>query len=170
MNYYFPPIRLAKDKDYETIVEIFKQHKQFFPHIRTDYLKRCIMNSDSDSKLESKNQCNNSMIFDKGVAITYSVYKRKNPIGNVMAHPGDCILHQIVTKNRDGSAKEILHKFFEYVNTKVFLSVRRDNEIAKKFYIKNGMTKIGEIFWSNGTIPGDVYLYKDINKTIERFT
>ena len=45
-----------------------------------------------------------------------------------------------------------------------------DNKIAKKFYEKNGMKRVGEIFWSKGTLPGDVYLYEDINKTIERFT
>jgi hypothetical protein len=32
------------------------------------------------------------------------------------------------------------------------------------------MKKVGEIFWSKGTLPGDVYLYENINKTIERFT
>ena len=163
-------VKFVEDKDYDTIVEIFKQYKKVFPHIRTDYLKRCIMNSYSESKLDSKNKSNNLMIFDKGVAITYSFYKRKNRIGTVLAQPGDCILHQIVAENRDGSAKEILHNFFKYVDTRVFLSVRRDNEIAKKFYERNGMKKVGEIFWSKGTLPGDVYLYENINKTIERFT
>tara|TARA_R100000008_G_C3542923_1_gene145841 strand:+ start:442 stop:918 length:477 start_codon:yes stop_codon:yes gene_type:complete len=152
-------LRLAKDKDYETIIQIFKEHKKFFPHIRADYLRRCIMNNDSESKLESNNRSSNSMIFDKGVVLTYSFYKRKNKIGDVLAQPGDCILHQIAVKNRDGSAKEILNKFFDSINTRAFLSVRRDNEIAKKFYEKNNMVKVGEIFWSNGKIPGDVYLY-----------
>ena len=162
-------LNFADDKDYNTIVEIFKKHKEFFPHIRGDYLKRCIINSSIDSKLETKNKSNNLMIFDRGVVLTYSLYKRKNKIGNVLAQPGDCILHQIVAKKRDGSAKKVLYDFFKYFNTKVFLSVRRDNKIAKKFYEKNNMKKVGEIFWSNGTLPGDVYLYEDINKTIERF-
>ena len=111
-------VKFAEDKDYITIVETFKKHKEFFPHIRTDYLKRCIINSFSESKLESKNKSNNLMIFDKGVVITYSFYKRKNKIGNTLAQPGDCILHQIVAEKRDGSAKEVLHDFFNYVNFK----------------------------------------------------
>jgi hypothetical protein len=39
------------------------------------------------------------------------------------------------------------------------LSVRSENDIAKRFYEKNGMLKIGDTSWSKGTIPGDIYLY-----------
>ena len=47
---------------------------------------------------------------------------------------------------------------------KDFLSVRSDNDIAKKFYIKNGMKLIGTTSWEKETIPGDVYLYDKVEK------
>ena len=32
----------AKETDFELVKEIFYQHKKWFPHIRTDYMKRMI--------------------------------------------------------------------------------------------------------------------------------
>ena len=136
----------AKDNDFDTVWNIFKNNKKYFPHIRTDYLKRNI----------AKGQ----VVLDRDVVIVYNIYKRKQRLNEeILAQPGDCILHQIVAKNRNGSAKEVLHKFFKHINTRVFLSVRSENDIAKRFYEKNGMLKIGDTSWAKGTISGDIYLY-----------
>ena len=136
----------AKEIDFESVKEIFYQHKKWFPHIRTDYMKRMIAKE--------------NLIFDNDVVITYNFYKRKQRIGDVIAQQGDCILHQIAAKHHNGSASQALQKFFEFVNPRrVYLSVRSDNEIAKKFYIKNNMKLIGSTTWAKGTLPGDVYLY-----------
>ena len=137
----------AKETDFETVKEIFYQHKKWFPHIRTDYMKRMI--------------AKDNLILDDDVVITYNFYKRKQRIGNVIAQQGDCILHQIAAKYHNGSASRVLQKFFEFVNPRrVFLSVRSDNEIAKKFYLKNNMKLVGTTSWARGTVPGDVYLYE----------
>jgi len=136
----------AKEIDFESVKEIFYQHKKWFPHIRTDYMKRMIAKE--------------NLIFDNDVVITYNFYKRKQRIGDVIAQQGDCILHQIAAKHHNGSASQALQKFFEFVNPRrVYLSVRSDNEIAKKFYVKNNMKLIGSTTWAKGTLPGDVYLY-----------
>ena len=136
----------AKETDFESVKEIFYQHKKWFPHIRTDYMKRMIAKE--------------NLIFDNDVVITYNFYKRKQRIGDVIAQQGDCILHQIAAKHHNGSASQALQKFFESVNPRrVYLSVRSDNEIAKKFYVKNNMKLIGSTTWAKGTLPGDVYLY-----------
>ena len=136
----------AKETDFELVKEIFYQHKKWFPHIRTDYMKRMIAKE--------------NLIFDNDVVITYNFYKRKQKIGNVIAQQGDCILHQIAAKYHNGSAGRVLQKFFEFVNPRrVYLSVRSDNEIAKKFYLKNNMKLVGSTSWAKGTLPGDVYLY-----------
>jgi|TARA_Y100000817_G_scaffold263507_1_gene218534 RimJ/RimL family protein N-acetyltransferase len=136
----------AKETDFESVKEIFYQHKKWFPHIRTDYMKRMIAKE--------------NLIFDNDVVITYNFYKRKQRIGDVIAQQGDCILHQIAAKHHNGSASQALQKFFEFVNPRrVYLSVRSDNEIAKKFYVKNNMKLIGSTTWAKGTLPGDVYLY-----------
>ena len=135
----------AKETDFESVKEIFYQHKKWFPHIRTDYMKRMIAKE--------------NLIFDNDVVITYNFYKRKQRIGDVIAQQGDCILHQIAAKHHNGSASQALQKFFEFVNPRrVYLSVRSDNEIAKKFYVNNYMKLIGATTWAKGTLPGDVYL------------
>ena len=70
-------------------------------------------------------------------------YKRKQKIGDVIAQQGDCVLHQIAAKHKDGSASKALQNFFEFVKPRrVYLSVRGDNEIAKNFYVKNNMKSI----------------------------
>ena len=136
----------AKETDFEAVKEIFYQHKQWFPHIRTDYMKREIAKG--------------NLIYDNDVVITYKFYKRKQKIGDVLAQQGDCVLHQIAAKHHNGSASQALQNFFEFVNPRrVFLSVRSDNEIAKKFYVKNNMKLVGSTTWAKGTLPGDVYLY-----------
>ena len=136
----------CQETDFESVKEIFYQHKKWFPHIRTDYMKRMIAKE--------------NLIFDNDVVITYNFYKRKQRIGDVIAQQGDCILHQIAAKHHNGSASQALQKFFEFVNPRrVYLSVRSDNEIAKKFYVKNNMKLIGSTTWAKGTLPGDVYLY-----------
>ena len=136
----------AKETDFESVKEIFYQHKKWFPHIRTDYMKRMIAKE--------------NLIFDNDVVITYNFYKRKQRIGDIIAQQGDCILHQIAAKHKNGSASQALQNFFEFVNPRrVYLSVRSDNEIAKKFYLKNNMKLVGSTTWANGTLPGDVYLY-----------
>ena len=136
----------AKETDFESVKEIFYQHKKWFPHIRTDYMKRMIAKE--------------NLIFDNDVVITYNFYKRKQRIGDVIAQQGDCILHQIAAKHHNGSASLALQKFFEFVNPRrVYLSVRSDNETAKKFYLKNNMKLVGSTTWAKGTLPGDVYLY-----------
>jgi len=136
----------AKEINFESVKEIFYQHKKWFPHIRTDYMKRQIAQG--------------NLIYDNDVVITYKFYKRKQKIGEIIAQQGDCILHQIAAKHKNGSASTALQKFFEFVKPRrVFLSVRGDNEIAKKFYIKNNMKLVGSTTWAKGTLPGEVYLY-----------
>ena len=112
----------ARENDFDAVKDIFYQHKEWFPHIRTDYMRREIASG--------------NLILDNNVVITYNYYKRKQKIGNVQAQQGDCVLHQIAAKNK-GTASQVLQRFFDYTKRRVFLSVRSDNLIAKKFYEKN---------------------------------
>jgi RimJ/RimL family protein N-acetyltransferase len=146
----------AKENDYDVVKEIFSEHKQWFPHVRQDYIKRMIASG--------------NLILDNGVIITYNYYKRKQRIGTITAQQGDCILHQIAAKNRNGSASQALQDFFKWTNRRVFLSVRNDNLIAKKFYEKNGMDLVGFTSWSKGgvkdALPGDVYMYDNVKEVL----
>ena len=146
----------AKKTDYDVVKDIFTQHKEWFPHVRQDYIKRMIASG--------------NLILDNDVIITYNYYKRKQRIGTITAQQGDCILHQIAAKNRNGSASQALQDFFKWTNRRVFLSVRNDNLIAKKFYEKNGMDLVGFTSWSKGgvkdALPGDVYMYDNVKEVL----
>ena len=138
----------AKENDFDAVKDIFYQHKEWFPHIRTDYMRREIAAG--------------HLILDNDVIITYNYYKRKQKIGDVQAQQGDCVLHQIAAKNK-GTASQVLQRFFKWTNRRVFLSVRSDNIIAKKFYKKNNMKIVGQTSWAKdgvkNALPGDVYMY-----------
>ena len=146
----------AKENDYDVVKEIFSEHKQWFPHVRQDYIKRMIASG--------------NLILDNDVIITYNYYKRKQRIGTITAQQGDCILHQIAAKNRNGSASQALQDFFKWTNRRVFLSVRNDNLIAKKFYVKNGMDLIGFTSWGLGgvkdALPGNIYMHDKVKDVL----
>ena len=44
--------------------------------------------------------------------------------------------------------------------------MRSDNEIAKRFYLRNNMKLIGGTSWARGTLPGDVYLYDQVEEKV----
>ena len=145
----------AREKDFDVVKDIFKQHKEWFPHLRQDYIKRMIASG--------------NLILDSDVIITYNYYKRKQRIGNIQAQQGDCVLHQLAAKNK-GTASNVLQNFFKWTNRRVFLSVRSENLTAKKFYEKNGMSLVGQISWSLGgvknALPGDVYMYDNVEEVL----
>ena len=153
----------AEDKDFDAIISIVKKHKEWLGHIRHDYVRQMIMNNAKEfnftSNFISKHKGTSLLIFERDVALSYSVYKVNRKIGTASAKKGDCILHQICAKNRDGSASDVLQRFFKYINKKVYLSVRKDNTEAIDFYLKNDMLEIGDIAWKNNTIPGKIFLY-----------
>ena len=147
----------AKKDDIEKIMNIFKANRKWFPHVREYHIK---------TRIER-----NQVILEDDVVITYHLYTRNQPLskkdkeGNnigkeVMAEKGDCILHQIVAKDK-GTASTVLQRFFEFINRRVYLSVRSDNEVAKNFYLKNNMKLVGKTSWAKGTLPGDVYMYNE---------
>ena len=155
----------AKEHNFEEVKDIFYQHKQWFPHIRTDYMRRMIASS--------------NLILDNDVIITYNYYKRnyklvRSSLGEmsqkIIMQSNDCILHQIAAKNRNGSASEVLQRFFKWTKRRVFLSVRSDNLIAKNFYEKNGMKIVGQTSWTKdgvkGALLGDVYMYDNIEEVL----
>ena len=87
-------------------------------------------------------------------------------------HPDIASTNMVVTQNelateagyqileQGGNAVDVFVRFVDFVDEDVWLTVRRDNERAKKFYDKVGMEIVGEVFWSKGTLAGDVYIYR----------
>ena len=156
----------AKETDFEAVKEIFYQHKEWFPHIRTDYMKREIAKG--------------NLIYDNDVVITYKFYKRnykldKSSMGDVsqkiIMQANDCILHQIAAKHKNGSASDALQRFFNWTGRRVWLSVRSDNPVAKAFYERNNMKLVGKTSWTKdgvkNALPGDIYCYDKVEGLFE---
>ena len=132
-------------EDFDTIKGIFKKNREVFPYLRLDSLK---------NKIEE-----GKVVYDKGVVITYNKYKRKQKLGNVEAKMGDIVIQEIV-KDKGCDAEDVFERFVDFVDEDIWLTVRRDNERAKKFYDRVGMELVGEVLWVHGTLSGDVYLYR----------
>ena len=143
----------AKIEEIKEVYAIFSKHKEVFPHIRFDYLQR---------KIDS-----GCCVYDNDVVITYTVYKRKQRIGDNHAVKGDVMLHQIVNADpSNGNSGDVLQRFLEHTvqGKLVWLSVRSDNERAIKFYEKMGFELMGNIFWMKGKLPGKVF--RHLPKTV----
>ena len=162
----------AKDRDFEKIKAIFKQHKEWFGFVRTDYIQRTLMNNAEKfgykSSFNAKHLSNNYLIFEDDVVITYAINKVKHKLAkppntsDVNTYKDDVILHQIGAKNRNGSASRMIQKFFKE-HIRVFLSVHSSNKIAKKFYEKNGMSLVGHTTFAKATIDGDIYFHDNLD-------
>ncbi len=124
----------------------YKKHRNIFPHLRTDYLKRQIVVD--------------NVIFDKGVVIVNNEYKRQVKLNNKVFKKGTYIIHQIVNAVRgNGNATKVLKKFLNSLtNVKsCILTVRKSNIVARKFYERMGFKQVDTISWSNKTIKGIIY-------------
>ncbi len=82
---------------------------------------------------------------------------------NTQSKISDCVLNQIVSSFLNGSASRILNRFFDYIASLphasgvIHLSVRSDNECAKKFFERNEMKLVDKTSWDKGKLEGDVY-------------
>ncbi len=144
-------MNLATLDDLKDVMKLFQKHKDIFPHIRQDYVKR---------EIEKGN-----VIYQDGVVIIYGIYQRKQKIGTVWAKAGDAHIGQIVSSGIPLRASFILNMFFNEMKRDVWLTVRLENRKACKFYTKNGMKHVSAIFWVNGTLPGLVYK-KEYDETL----
>ena len=133
--------------DFDEVWEYFHSNKEWFPHVRKFHIR---------NRLDW-----GQVILKDGVLITQQQYKRTGKIGKnstVVTQKGDYIIHQIIAKNkRNGSASKVLKEYFDWVDSDVWLTVRKHNEPANKFYEKIGMKQAGTITWSKGTMEGIVW-------------
>ena len=128
------------------VYNIFKQHKDVFPHVRLDFIRRKI-NTD---------RC----VYESGVVINYTIYKRRQKVGLILvAKKGDVMLNQIAnTKPGNGRSEEVLRRFFVMTKGRVvWLTVRADNKRAIRFYEKMGFELMGDISWKSGEIKGCIF-------------
>ena len=143
-------LNIATKNDLPNIVEMFHLYLDIFPHIRNDYIER---------NIKKRN-----VIYENEVVIIYTKYSKRTKLcrvdsKNVYALRGDIMLHQIVTKYRDGRATKIFNKFLNTLTDKLYLTVRSDNTKAISFYERNGLKCKGVVSWKENTLPGRLYYY-----------
>ena len=143
-------LKHATPEQLDEIYGHFYDCREWFPHIRKDYLARMIGAG--------------TVVYHNGIIIVYARYQRKQALGNCSAAKGSVILHQIlnptrVTDTKRGRASSVLKMFFEHVGSSVWLTVRSNNKRAIAFYKKSGFSKAGNISWMGGELPGTVFKY-----------
>jgi hypothetical protein len=143
-------MRHARLRDLKAIYRHFHSHRDVFPHVRQDALKRRI----------EAHHC----IWQDGVVITYQQYRKRTAVGTVQVPAGAIMLHQILNSGQfNGAGRKVFRQFVAEIvkpsGGDLYLSVRRDNAVARRFYERHGMTVAGTVAWSGGTIPGLIYKF-----------
>ena len=141
-------MRHASIRDLKAISAHFQAHRDVFPHMRQDALKR---------RIEAK-QC----IYQDGVIITFQQYKKRTGVGDVQVPAGAMMLHQILNTNQfNGAGRRVFQQFVTEIvrpfGRDLYLSVRKANTVACQFYERHGMNVAGAVAWKNATVPGAVY-------------
>jgi len=141
-------MRYARIRDLKAIYDHFRAHKNVFPHVRQDALKRRI----------AARQC----IYQDGVVITFQQYRKRTKVGTVSIPAGSIMLHQIVNSEQfNGAGRRVFRQFCEQIvkpsHGDLYLTVRTENTVACRFYERHGLTPVGSIAWKKGTITGLIY-------------
>jgi hypothetical protein len=140
-------MRHASLRELHAIYRHFQSRKDVFPHVRQDKLSRMI---------EAR-----QVIWQDGVIVTYQKYKKRTRVGDVKVPAGAIMLHQILNSNQfNGAGRRVFRQFVDDIvkpSGDLYLSVRKNNTVARRFYERHGMKVAGAVAWKNGTIPGLVY-------------
>lgn len=161
----------SKSLNHATLVDLkeiyghFQKRKDIFPFKRQDKLKREIAAG--------------QVIWQDGVIIVYQQYKKATNVGDVKIPRGSIMLHQILnSKQFSGKGGEVFERFVAEIvkpsGGDVYLSVRKENTVARSFYERHGMKIVGNVAWSGTTLPGLVYrmafVTTDSSKTCDPVT
>jgi hypothetical protein len=102
-------------------------------------------------------------VYQDGVVITYQQYKKRTRVGEVQVPARAIVLHQILNSDQfNGAGRRVFSQFVDEVvrpsDGDLYLTVRRENAVACRFYERHGMNVAGSVAWSGGSIPGLVYV------------
>ena len=140
-------MRFAREEDSQEIYELYQKNRKFFPNITIGHISNRI----------KKREC----IYTEGVVIIFRIHQKTVQIGdNTQSKISHCVLNHIVTSFLNGSASRVLNRFFDYIGSLphasgvIHLSVRSDNDRAKKFFERNEMELVDKTSWDKGKIEG----------------
>ena len=112
--------------DFEKVYSYYQKYKVWFPHVRTDKLKRVI----------EEGRC----IYEDIVVLTYNIYKRRTRVNNnskVYVLKGEAFIHQMISNKRGkGHVTKVFGEFFKIIDTNLYLFLRTSNHKAIGFYNK----------------------------------
>jgi hypothetical protein len=151
-------LRLAK---IEEVPQIHKEFQKFekkqklegkppvFAFIRQDYLKRCVADA--------------TLYFDDGIIAVLKQYKVRTKYGN---EKGEWGLLELLNTNLSNNFTilKFMHKLLDekVKNSKLYATIRDDNVASIKFHTAFGYKRTKDIMWSNGTLPGGVYVFNNM--------
>jgi hypothetical protein len=75
---------------------------------------------------------------------------------------GSIMLHQILNADQfNGAGRKVFRQFIAEIvepsGGDLYLTVRKHNAVARRFYERHGIKVVGTVAWKNRTIPGLVY-------------
>jgi hypothetical protein len=96
------------------------------------------------------------------VIITYLPYRKPTRVGDVRVPAGAIMLYQILNSGQfNGAGRRVFRQFVDEVvkpsGGDLYLTVREENAVARRFYERNGMKIEGTVGWSGGSISGLIY-------------
>ena len=142
-SFTIEPIDEVKSDEVDDMMEIINSYPKILPHLYKQKFKLI------DRIKQGR------VLYDGNCIIIFRKYKRSTKISlnsNVVVNRGDFTLNQIIS-NRifRGGSERMLNQFIEFCKDNggenIFLSVRRDNLVAIKFYKRNGFKFIDKTYW-----------------------
>lgn len=148
-------MKLATLDHLDEIYGLYRTYSYYFPHVRKTKVQHYIENG--------------GLIYEDGVVISFSIYRANvklgqddEGLGSVRVPKGDCMLHQIISRNQgDGSVYRVFDEFASMIRTPMWGTVRTENARSLRFMEKIGFSVVGGIRWGKDKqVPG-VILRKD---------
>jgi len=135
-------MKLATPDQLDEVYGLYRKYSEYFPHVRKSKVEFFINN--------------HRMVYDQGVAISFTIYQRKGYLGNCTVPRYDCMLHQIINESQgNGIIYEVFYDFMITLGKTIWCTVRTENKRSLKFMDKVGFEKVGDITWGkNKQIPG----------------
>ena len=135
-------MKLATPEQIDEVYGLYRKYSEYFPHVRKTKVEYFVNN--------------HRMVYDRGVAISFTIYRRKGYLGNCTIPRYDCMLHQIINESQgNGIIYEVFSDFANTVGKTIWCTVRTENIRSLKFMDKVGFEKVGDIAWGKTKqIPG----------------
>jgi hypothetical protein len=142
-------VHIATLDELKPIEAAFKAYPKVFPFIRRDFLQREIAEG--------------RILREHGVIAIVKQMKRAGRCGTWRYSAGVWQMPELV---KEPEARGIMILWFfqnllrDYVQDNIlFGSVRDDNTQSVCWHKAMGYKRVGDIMWSNGTLPGGVWMY-----------